>query len=579
MGIASNPTSLTETLRKSGAQALRTLVRSLRFINNAIRPGVEVVTATGDIHIDWNVPVTVRDSTVLRVNVFRPPGEGPFPVIMSAHPYGKDKVPAKTRNGRGAPVQARLLPQPRPIRISPYTSWEAPDPVVWVKEGYAVINADLRGGGTSEGVGDLFSDGEAEDYYDLIEWAGTQPWSTGKVGLDGVSYLAISQYKVAALHPPHLAAICPWEGLSDLYRDFARPGGVREEGFSKLWSWLTGKEARVRTSLYQAIIDHPQRDDWYEARTPKLEDIRVPILVCSSFSDHLLHTRGSFEVFRRAGSAQKWLYTHRDGKWCAYYSEEATRTRIRFFDHVLKGAANGWASQPAVRLAITEIGADPVAVLPESAWPPPDLQWRKLWLDAASGSLQGEHAPTAAATASFQTPQGHVNFVWTVPEDMDMISEMALYLHLDVQGSDDVSLFAGLRKFRGGVEVVFEGSYGFSGDMVSKGWQRVAHRELDPARSSPAQPVHRHERDEPVRPGEVVPVAIAMRPHATRLRKGDQLQLDIQGHWFYPRSVFRGQFPAAYQPSSKARCTLHTGSTHSAYLLVGTRPVKEGFIL
>ena len=229
---------------------VRTMLRGIRFVRHAIWPNVQVTAASLEIHVDWNVPVRVRDGTVLRVNVFRPKEGGPFPVIMSAHPYGKDKIPAKTRSGRGVPLQSRLLPQPHPVRISAYTSWEAPDPNVWVREGYAVVNADLRGGGTSEGVGDLFSDEEAQDYYDLIEWAGTQAWSTGRVGLDGVSYLAISQYKAAALQPPHLAAICPWEGLSDVYRDFARPGGVLENGFSKLWSWLTGKEARIHTSLY-----------------------------------------------------------------------------------------------------------------------------------------------------------------------------------------------------------------------------------------------------------------------------------------------------------------------------------------
>ena len=202
----------------------------LHFLRTAIRPKVEVYEAPTDVHIDWDVPVTTRDGTVLRVNEFRPETSTPVPVIMSAHPYGKDKIPAKSRNGRGLPLQWRVLPQPHEIRISPWTGWEAPDPAVWVKQGYAVINADLRGAGTSEGVGDLFSDQEANDYYDLIEWAGTQPWSSGRVGLDGVSYLALSQYKVAALHPPHLAAICPWEGLSDLYRDFARPGGIREDG-------------------------------------------------------------------------------------------------------------------------------------------------------------------------------------------------------------------------------------------------------------------------------------------------------------------------------------------------------------
>ena len=112
-------------------------------------------------------------------------------------------------------------------------------------------------------------------------------------------YLAISQYKVAALRPPHLAAICPWEGLSDVYRDFARPGGILEEGFSKLWSWLTGKEARVRTSLYEAIQQHPERDEWYEARTPHLERIEVPILVWRQ----LFRSFASYTRFVRSVSA------------------------------------------------------------------------------------------------------------------------------------------------------------------------------------------------------------------------------------------------------------------------------------
>ena len=112
-----------------------------------------------------------------------------------------------------------------------------------------------------------------------------------------------------------------------------------------------------------------------------------------------------------------------------------------------------------------------------------------------------------------------------------------------------------------GNEVLFEGSYGFSGDMVSKGWQRAAHRQLDPELSTPEQPVHTHRLAEPLEPGEIVPVTFAMRPHATRLRKGDQLRLDIQGHWFYRKSKFGGQFPAAYRKSSDTVCILHSGGS------------------
>ncbi len=563
--------AMTARLSSPGAA----IARSLRFITNVVKPNVEVYKAPDDIHIDWDVPIVLRDGTVLRVNVFRPRTAEPVPVIMSAHPYGKDKIPAKTRSGRGPAIQARLLPQPHPIRISEFTSWEAPDPVVWVREGYAVVNADLRGGGTSEGVGDLFSDEEALDFGEVIEWAGTQAWSSGKVGLDGVSYLAISQYKVAALRPPHLAAICPWEGLTDLYRDFARPGGVREDGFSSLWGKLTEREARVRSSFRDGVVAHPERDDWYTSKTPDLARIDVPILVCGSFSDQCLHTYGSFELFRRAGSARKWIYTHRGGKWSVYYGEDATRTRIRFFDHVLKGVDNGWASEPPVRLEITEQGADPAAVFGEPAWPPEDLAWRRLWLDAAAGTLAEGPMPSVPATERVESPQGAAVFTWSVPEDMDIIGPMALHLFLEVAGADDALLFAAVRKVRAGREVLFEGSYGFSGDMVSKGWQRAAHRALDPQLSTAAQPVHRHETPEPLREGEIAEVVIALRPHATRFRKGEQLRLEIRGQWHFPKDMLRGQFPAGYQKSPEARWTLHTGGGSRAHLLIGTREIRE----
>ncbi len=155
------------------------------------------------------------------------------------------------------------------------------------------------------------------DYYDLIEWADRQPWSNGRVGLNGVSYLAIRQYNVAALHPPSLAAVCPWV---------------------------------------------TERDEWYAARTPELEKIYVPLLVCGSFSDQSLHARGSFEVFRRAGSAQKWIYTHRGGKWSTYYSADAIAAQARFFAHFLRDEDDGWQAEPAVRIAVHEDGPEPADV-------------------------------------------------------------------------------------------------------------------------------------------------------------------------------------------------------------------------
>lgn len=205
------------------------------------------------------------------------------------------------------------------------------------RHGYAVVNADLRGFGHSGGIGELLSDLEAQDYYEPIERAGTQSWSTGRVGLNGVSYLALSQWRVAALRPPHLAAICPWEGWSDCYRDFARPGGVREDGLLPLRAALVARSGRVKENLRAEQLARLLFDDWWATRCPHLERIETPALICGSFSDQGLHARGCFEAFRRIGSREKWLYTHRGGKWATYYSEEALNRQLRFFDCSLKG--------------------------------------------------------------------------------------------------------------------------------------------------------------------------------------------------------------------------------------------------
>jgi uncharacterized protein len=545
---------------------------ALRFLRNIIHPDVRVTPLPRGIDVDWDVPITVRDGTRLRANIFRPQAPSrPVPVIMSAHPYGKDKIPAKTRSKHGVPMNYRLVLQPRTVQFSELTSWEAPDPAVWVPRGYAVVNADLRGAGTSEGIGDLFTEAEAMDYYDLIEWAGTQSWSNGRVALDGVSYLAISQYRVAALHPPHLAAICPWEGFTDIYRDFLRPGGVRENGFSVIWAASSGKIMRVKTDLRKEFNSRPERDAWFESITPELERIEVPMLVCGSFSDHGLHSRGTMEAFRRVGSRQKWLYTHRDGKWCHYYDQEATETRSRFFDHFLKGIDNGWQDEPAVRLAIYDVGSRPAEVVGVEQWPPNGLQWSTLSLDAASATL----VPTQlqqASSISFNMRRGAALFTWTVSEDMDIIGPMALRVHVEVRGAQDVYLFAGVRKIRNGAETLFEGTFGFPLDMVTKGWQRASHREIDKQLSTAAQPVHTHRLAEPIRQGEIVPVDIALISHATRFRKGDILRLELRGRWHYSRSPFSGTFPFGYEQSPKGNCVIHTGGAYNSRLFLGHCP-------
>lgn len=227
-----------------------------------------------------------------------------------------------------------------------------------------------------------------------------------------------------------------------------------------------------------------------------------------------------------------------------------------------------------MRVAVHEEGPDPVAVLAEEDWPPPDLDWTALHLDLAAADLV-RRAPEAVTSAAFDLRDGMLSLTFTAGRDTDVIGHGALRLWVSLDDTDDAHLFVGVRKFRDGRECLFEGSYGFGFDMVTRGWQRVAHRELDETLSTPWQPVHTHRQAEPVRPGEIVAVDIALRPHATRIRTGDILRLDIRGTWHFPRNPLTGQTPAGYRRSPAGRCIVHAGGKYDSALLLGMRPPRD----
>jgi uncharacterized protein len=518
----------------------------------------------GALAIDNNVAVTTRDGTVLRVNVYRPSGDGPFPVLLCAHPYGKDNLPTKKKRGRGysVSIQYRVLRQPAPPRFSDLTGWEAPDPVWWTEHGFVVVNCDLRGAGRSDGVCALLSDQEAEDVYDLIEWAAAQPWSTGTVGMIGVSYLAVSQWKAAALRPPHLAAIVPWEGFTDAYRDFARTGGIRETGFLKMWSRGL-RAARLKYNINKETVKRPLRDEWWQALAPDLPKIEVPALICGSFSDNNLHSRGSMRAFQQISSPGRHLYTHRGGKWTTFYSPSALEAQLAFLDRHLRGGTG--TPQPRVRLEVREDRDHVVEVREETSWPLESTNWTALYL---SGAGLGQSAPEQAGSIAFDTRSGGAQFGWTLDADTEISGPMTMRLFVEVHGSDDVDLYVGVEKWRGREYVPFEGSYGFGRDRITSGWLKASLRALDEEHSRPFEPMPALDRSNPVQAGQIVPVDIPLGPSATLFRAGEQLRLVVAGRWLWPRNPLTGQFPSAYEPGPRCKCTLHWGPNYAARLLV-----------
>lgn len=502
----------------------------------------------------------------MRANVFRQRDANARPVILSIHPYGKDNLPRRRGSRWTFSVQYRILRQPQQVRFSALTGWEAPDPAWWTSQGFAVVNADSRGCGRSDGTGHLLSRQEAEDTYDLVQWIAGQPWSDGRVVMLGVSYLAISQYAVAALRPPALRAICPWEGFTDAYRDLTFPGGVRETGFTRVWSRNVRRDTRQAYDLERMQDAHPLRDEFWRSLVPDLSAIEVPMLVCGSFSDNNLHGRGSIRAFTRAGSRHARLYTHRAGKWATFYSEPALTEQLTFF----RGVLDGTPASRSVRLEVREDRDTIAAVREETDWPLARTRWRPMYL--AEGGLLAAQRPSAEGGIAFETRSGAAAFSWTVPADIELTGPMAARLWVELHGCDDANLFVGVEKWRDGRFVGFEGSYGYGRDRVSTGWQRVSLRALDPDLSRTWEPVAACVDPRPLAPHQVVEVNVALGPSATLFRAGERLRLVVAGRWLCPRNPLTGQLPAAYAGSPRGRVKLHWGPRYDAHLLIPEIP-------
>ena len=521
------------------------------------------------ILIEHDLAVPMRDGARLFANLYRPTAGEAHPVIMSVTPYGKDKLPDRitTFFMRLSGVKFGKL------NCSRLTGFESPDPIYWVQQGYAVVQADVRGKYKSEGQAGVLRQQDAEDYYDLIEWAASQPWCTGRVGLLGVSYLCMSQWYVAALKPPHLRAIVPWEGVTDLYRELAFHGGIPETKFVPLWwkkrikrghnrkfplpeDFLAGREA------------HPLDDAYWASKRPVLENIEAPALICASWSDHGLHTRGSIEAFERISSSQKWLFTHGRKKWETFYGDEALAWQKRFLDYFLRDIDNGMDRIPKVRLEIRKAYYQQ-EIRDEESWPPASVQPAPLHLCANTGGLQSEPVASEGKVQYQSTSNtGRALFSRRFERAVELIGSMRLKLWVSTSEGDDMDLFVVLRKLDStGSEIFFSGFNGYERDGVAKGWLRASHRELDPSRSTPLRPWQSHIRIQKVRIDEIVSLEVEIWPSATLFEVGTTLQLTIQGHDAARYPAFRHRMLV-----NRGVHTILTGGRYGSCLTV---PLKE----
>ncbi|OCL12710.1 alpha/beta-hydrolase [Glonium stellatum] len=512
-----------------------------------------------------DIPLKTYETGLIRVNVYRPHSSdtgSKFPVLATYGPYGKDVWYEKFRK----PSFDEVNPEHKSL----HSAWETPDPKWWTTNGYAIVRADERGIGQSPGLMDTMSRGTSEAFKDVVEWAAEQPWSNGKVGLLGISYYAGTQWRVAARRPKGLAAIIPWEGMSDYYRDRCRHGGILSDKFIQFW-WNAqvvvnqyGRPRRPGSALPETIEGHLGKeqlkanlrdqtvdneankfmdDEYYATRDYRIEDIEVPLLSVANWGGILLHLRGNVEGFTRASSKLKYLRFITGRHDLPFYYDEEALLQKSFLDAFLKGEDSvGWATPgkvPTVSVVLREgdVGfndAEKEKAYPrreEASWPLPDTQYEKYYLlpDKSFTSSESPESLQMKSIVRFTTAPFSTRTEFT--------GYVTAHLNVRIPPQDpapsDIDLFLTIRHISPtGNEVFYTGT---AGDPVpvTKGWLRVSLRATDPK-----HPLHRpylpyrHYRSidvQEVKVSEIYAVDVEIWPTNVVVSEGGKLIFEISG--------------------------------------------------
>jgi uncharacterized protein len=525
-----------------------------------------------DIVFEKDVAVTLRDGVTIYVDVFRPAGSEKVPVIVAWSPYGKGQGTSTSVMGVFG-----LVGLDNGI-VSGLEKFEGPDPAYWCAQGYAICNPDIRGVAESEGDSVLWDRQEGRDCHDLIEWLAVQDWCTGKVAMSGTSYLAVSQWFTAAEQPPHLAAINPWEGVSDVYRDLVMRGGMPDTGFARQLRdysfWGLGQKEDIVAEAER----YPLIDDLWGDKIPLFEQITVPAYVVASYSN-TLHTAGTFRAWRRMGSQQKWLRIHNSQEWPDYYDEANVEDLRRFFDHYLKGVDNGWEQTPPVRYSVLDLeGGDRVAV-PADGFPPTDVTSTRFYLDGRSRTLvAAAPADDTPAVYTVGSNPDLVSFVTRFDSETVLVGYPKAHLWVEARGADDMDLFVLVQKLdvhgtplqafttpnhTARVHDVTENGATILRYKGSDGRLRVSLRHLDEKLSTDDVPAHTFDRVEKLAPGEIVDVEIDLLPIGLAFHPGEQLRLVISSH-----NLLGPMMPnlVEFVPSNRGEHVIHTGGEYASYL-------------
>ena len=587
-------------------------LRSAAAARNELRRNIRGIVKMTD------VSVPLRDGSYVLADVFRPAEDGAYPVVMAKGFYGKAFYHECICNEDEAREKEEL--EDRFFSGNPdglqYENHETVDSSVWVPAGYVCVRVDARGVCKSPGTQAPFSVQEAHDYYDAIEWAGTQPCSNGNVGLWGMSYLAMTQHNVASLQPPHLKAMVAQGTDADIYNEALYGGGIFGAGFwnwwHRVWSGNNFCGERRETDWMARVLATPFNDPAAYGPNgsifmiPDIEKATAPVWIVGPQTGAIIHQLGSSETFIRSSGAAARRFDFTDAWFPDSYKGSTVADHMRWFDHWLKGVDNGVADEAPVRVQV-RTGDGARFVLEGADWPLPNTDYRRWYLDATPSTWKGDarrddimritaDVPDGAARTSYDAhlelgqpsmaPTGPVGGTprWStgvsfisepMAEDMILAGHMKAGLWVSTTSSD-MDVFVSLRiideqdrEIR--YETVVHPIDPVHPHPVGHGLLKVSRRKLDEARTTRYWPVHTHlEHDSaPLENGEVVAIELGLNPSTALIRRGCRLRVDIQP--YTPAGLPVRAYDESYHTG--ATNTIFTGPEHPSYIQLPIVPV------
>ena len=505
-----------------------------------------------------DVPVKMRDGITIYVDIYKPEAEGKYPLLISWSFYGKRPFDGQS--------DWQIMGVP-PQTVSNMSKFESPDPGYWCRKGYAVANVDPRGIGHSEGDFVQFGTQDGKDGYDFIEWAAQQDWCNGRCGMSGNSCVAMTQWRIAAQQPPHLACFAPWEGTSDIYRESLYEGGIPATTFVG----MVNKEAVGPNYIDNTALNaekYPFVDcDYWKDKEIDWKKITQPVYITACWNH--FHLRGAINGFRKSKSRKKWLRAHRNFEWPDAYSNENLEDLERFFARYLKLERNGWELTPKVRIEVQDVGEHLfMKNRPEENFPIKRTKYEKLYLDAGDMTMKSS-AVEKEAMVGYDGNTEEVTFDYRFPEDTELTGYMKLHLWVAAEAYDDMDLFINVQKLSTTGEWLPITLFGEPHPGVW-GKMRVSRRKLDEKLSTDYNPVQAHTISEKLEPGQIVPVDIEINPTSWFWHKGQQIRVQISGRyiredWFEP---------LMWDTDNKGRHLIYTGGKYDSFLQIPIIPPK-----